>query len=129
MNIITKSTNFPLMLALNAHIEKTFGHLDKIIQNFGDDIKANVEVGRSSFHHKKGEVFFAEVNLHLGKNTLRSRAEAGDVYSAIDMVRDELRDEILKFKGKKNTLFKRGARSIGKLFRLSPLARFRKKFW
>lgn len=127
MNITIKSTNFPLTPSISDRIENSLGSLKKIVHNFGDEIETRVEVGRSSFHHKKGEVFFAEVNLRLGKNQIRSRSESTDVYSAIDMVKDELRNEILRFKEKKETMFRRGARSVGKFFRISPMARFRRK--
>jgi len=46
--------------------------------------------------------------------------------ASIDEVREELQKEILKFKGRKETLFLRGARSFKKFLRLSPLARFRR---
>jgi len=127
MHISIKSTNFSLTPAISNHIENSLGSLKKVVQSFGGEIETRVEVGRSSFHHKKGEVFFAEVNLRLGKTQLRSRSESTDVYSAIDMIKDELRNEILRFKGKKETMLRRGARSIGKFFRISPLARFKRK--
>lgn len=125
MNIIIKATNFSLTPSISDRIENSLGSLKKLVNNFGDEIETRVEVGRSSFHHKKGEVFFAEVNLRLGKNQLRSRSESIDVYSAIDIVKDELRDEILRFKEKKETMFRRGARSVGKFFRISKMARFK----
>ena len=127
MRITIKTTNFSLTPSIDSHVRNSLGTLKKIVQSFGNEIETRVEVGRSSFHHKKGDVFFAEVNLRLGKNQLRSRAESTDVYSAIDMVKDELRNEILRFKEKKETMFRRGARSVGKFFRISPLARFKRK--
>jgi ribosomal subunit interface protein len=127
MNIVIKATNFSLTPSISDRIENSLGSLKKLVDNFGNDIETRVEVGRSSFHHKKGEVFFAEANLRLGRIKLRARTESTDVYSAIDMVKDELRDEILRFKGKKETMFRRGARSVGKFFRISPMARFKKK--
>jgi ribosomal subunit interface protein len=125
MNIIIKATNFSLTQSISDRIENSLGSLKKIVSGFGDEIETRVEVGRSSFHHKKGEVFFAEVNLRLGKRQIRSRSESTDVYSAIDMVKDELRNEILRFKDKRETMFRRGARSIGKFFRISKMARFK----
>ncbi|MEK9185323.1 MAG: ribosome-associated translation inhibitor RaiA [Patescibacteria group bacterium] len=125
MHIVIKTTNFSLTPAIDSHIRNSLGMLKKIVQSFGDEIETRVEVGRTSFHHKKGDVFFAEVNLMLGKSKLRSCVESTDVYSAIDMVKDELKNEILRFKGKKETMFRRGARSVGKFFRISKSARFK----
>lgn len=127
MNIIIKATNITLSPSLENHIENSLGSLRKLVRSFGEEIETRVEVGRSTFHHKKGEVFFAEVNLKIGKRLLRSKSEAVSPQSAIDEVRDELRNEIVKFKNKKETVFRRGARSFAKLLKISPLARFRKK--
>ena len=125
MHIVIKTTNFSLTPAIDSHIRNSIGMLKKIVQSFGDEIETRVEVGRTSFHHKKGAVFFAEVNLRLGKNQIRSCAESTDVYSAVDIVKDDLRNEILRFKEKKETMFRRGARSVGKFFRISKSARFK----
>lgn len=124
MNIILKATNITLTPAVSEYVEGTLGSLDKMVQNMGEAVELRVEVGRSTFHHKKGEVFFAEANLNIGRSLLRSREEALSVQAAVDEVRDGLRNELLKFKGKKETVFRRSARSISKLFRISPLARF-----
>ena len=125
MRIILKATNITLTPAISEYVENTLGSLEKMVQNMSEVAEMRVEVGRSTFHHKKGEVFFAEANLNIGGNLLRSREEAVSVQAAVDEARDELRSELLKFKGKKETVFRRSARSISKLLRLSPLARFR----
>ena len=127
MNIIIKATNLSLTDSITQYIEDTLGSLRKMAGGLGESVETRVEVGRSTYHHKKGEIFFAEVNLRIGKNLLRAKSEALTVYSAIDDVRDELRQELYKFKGKRETIFLRGARSFSKLFRMSPLARFRKR--
>lgn len=125
LRIIIKSTNFSLTPSINEYVNSNLRPLEKFFQGI-DEVDMRVEVGRSTFHHKKGEVFFAEANINLGKRLLRAHAEAFSVQAAIDEVKDELKSEIFKFKGKKETVFRRGARSISKLLRLSPLARFRR---
>ncbi len=63
----------------------------------------------------------------IGGKLFRVESENDDLYASIDEVRDDLEEEIKKFKAKKDTIFIRGARSIKKMMRLSPLARFRDK--
>ncbi len=123
--MIVKATNINLTPSVNEYLETTLGSLDKLVQNMSEPVEMRVEVGRSTFHHKKGEVFFAEANLSIGKTLLRSKMESFSIQAAIDGARDELRNEIYKFKGKKETVFRRGARSVAKMLKLSPLARFR----
>lgn len=90
-------------------------------------IKAEIEIGRTTRHHKSGDVFRAEINLSVGGNLFRAEAVNDDLYAAVDEVRDELEQEIKKFKTRRETVFIRGARSIKKKFALSPHSRFREK--
>lgn len=126
MRISNKGIGLELTESLQTYIAEKIGGLEHFLGAADGAVDALVEVGRSTHHHRKGDVFFARVNIHIGGKTLRSEASSGDPRAAIDLVRDELHDEILKFKGKHETLFRRGARSLKKLLRLSPLARFRR---
>ncbi len=128
MNIVTKATNLILTPDLQEYLEKKLSSLSKLVKSgHSEHIETRVELGRTTLHHKKGEVFFAEVNLSIGKHLLRARQETTDIHSAIDEVKDELKTELVKFKSKRETLFLRGARSIGKNLRVTPMARFAKK--
>ena len=125
MNLIIKATNLSLTPSLKVYIEEAMAAVEKLAAGPNEEtVEARVEVGRLSYHHKKGEVFFAEVNLRIGGQVLRSRAEAFSVQAAVDEIKDELRRELNKFKGKREAVYKRGARAVSKIFRLSPLARW-----
>ena len=126
MHLDIKGIGIELTPALKTYIEGRIGGLSHFIGSDASSTSALVEVGRSTKHHRTGPVMFARVNVHLGSRTIRAEAEAQDARAALDEVREELHAEILKFKGKRETLFRRGARSLKKVLRLSPLARFRK---
>ncbi len=66
------------------------------------------------------------MNLNIPGKFFRSETRGDNLFSLIDDAKEELEDEIRKFKTKKDTMFKRGARSIKKIYNVSPLARFRK---
>ncbi|MBI4120353.1 MAG: ribosome-associated translation inhibitor RaiA [Parcubacteria group bacterium] len=124
MNLIIKATNLSLTPSLRTYVEEALASVEKLAADADQAAEARVEVGRSSHHHKKGEVFFAEVNLRIGGQVLRSRSEAWSVQAAVDEIKDDLRRELNKFKGKREAVYKRGARAVSKIFRLSPLARW-----
>lgn len=126
MKIDITGIGIELTPALKEYIEERIGGLSHIIGTEGSPATALVEVGRSTRHHEHGQVMFARVNVHLGGKIIRAEAETQDVRAAVDETRQELHNEILKFKGKRKTLFRRGARSIKKLLHLSPFARFHK---
>lgn len=127
MEIIFKSKNFFLTPSVEDYVQKKIKTLEKFLKNFNQEtIKFEVEVGRTTYHHRSGDIFRAEINLSLGGRLLRAESEQDDLFAAIDEVRDDLEQEIKKFKAKKDTIFIRGARSIKKKFGLSGLARFKK---
>ncbi len=103
MKVIIKATTLDLTPALKAYIEEKFNDLDKFLVSFQQDsIQARVDVGRSSRHHKHGDVFHVDANLDLPKEVLRAEENTDDAYAAIDAVKDKLKREIEKYKEKHN---------------------------
>src|SRR3989344_2550455 len=92
MNISIKGTNMSLTPSVKQYVD------------------AKVELERDK-HHKSGQVFRAEVMLIVGGKVMRGETRAEDVYAAIDLVIPKIKDQIGKFKDKKQTLTRRGARS------------------
>ncbi len=122
MRLIIKATNFSLTPTLHEYIHKKIGkelngllsdmlERDDAVPGGRDTVEAHVEVGKTTRHHKKGNVFRAEITLALPKKkVLRAEAEEWDVRVAIDRVRDEIYSEIRKWKEKKRTGVRSGAR-------------------
>jgi len=109
MKIIIKTTNLDLTPSLNQYIETKIGGLAKFLKH-NPLAEAFLEIAKTTKHHQKGPFFLAEVNLKLNGVDFRSEAIEKDIRVAIDQVKDELQREIKKFKGKKEALYKRGAR-------------------
>ncbi len=81
-----------LTAAISAYVEEKMGALSK----YADLIRhTDVEVGKVTAHHKNGDVFFCKAIFELvnGK-ILRIDRESGDLYKAIDKVRDHARQEL-----------------------------------
>lgn len=128
MNFIVKGKDLEITEAVQNYLQKRIDALEKYGSDSSQEaVKIEAEIGKTTRHHKSGDIFRAEINLTLGGKLFRAEAEKDDLYAAIDEVRDTLERELKKFKTKKETIFIRGARSIKKSFALSPLSRFRKK--
>jgi putative sigma-54 modulation protein len=128
MRKIIKTKDLNLTDAIEDYIEKKLASLEKFTSDFNQEsIITEIEIGRTTRHHQAGDIFRAEINLSINGKLFRVESERDDLYAAIDEVRDDLEQEIRKFKTKKETVYIRGARSLKKQFRLSPLARFRTK--
>lgn len=135
MKINIKGTNLDLTPSIYEYIERKIGELDKFVQHVGgaDDmeggtstVEAFVEVGRTSKHHQKGDVYRAEAQIRMPHvNGVRAVAKTSDLYQSIDEVKDELQRQLKQYNEKQRTMFRRGSRALKRLTRLSPLARFR----
>jgi len=88
-----------LLPDIKVYIEQKFGNLEKFLKRFsGKPIELQVEVGKPSQHHHKGEIFSAEANLILPGKEFRAVNNNYDLRVAIDWVREELARQIVKYK-------------------------------
>ena len=93
-----KGTNIDLTDAIKDAVESELSTLDALVERWGEAASADVEVGRTTHHHQKGEVFRAEVNLQIPGKLLRAEDENEDLYVAIKNVADTLQRELVKEK-------------------------------
>ncbi len=104
-----KATNMVITPAIADYIEKKFSAFDRFVGNQVDSARCDVEVGVITKHHKSGDIFKAEVNLHLSGKNLYAVSEKEDLYAAIDEVRDEIVRSLTSHKDKTIALMRRGA--------------------
>lgn len=101
MNINIKATNMDLTDPIREYAEEKVQSLVK----FFDKIKqADIDVGMKSHHHNKGKVYYAEVNLQIPGRILRVSKNSETLYKAIDKVKDHLKVELEKVKGKRDQI-------------------------
>jgi len=104
-------TNITTSPAISEYLDKRLESIAKII---GDDtsVKCDVELGRTSTHHNKGDVFKAEIHIVGGGKNLFAASEQVDLYSAIDAVRDEILQGLKADKSKKQSLGRKGGAEV-----------------
>ena len=86
--------------AIREYVEEKLGYLDELLPE-DPSIIADVEVGKTTNHHQKGDVFRCEVNLRVPGQLLRVEKTEEDLYKAIDKVKDHLARQIKDWRGKK----------------------------
>ena len=109
MEIIIKSKNLELTTDLQEFIEEKIGGLKKFINILKEDKTEKgktlseffVEVEKENKHHRKGNIFKAEARVHLPGKTLIAVSQRDDLKQAIVEIKDELQQEIKKYKLKK----------------------------
>jgi len=110
MHIKIHAPDLTLTPQIQDYIEKRARALEKFLgKQDGDAVLLDVEVRKISHRHRQGEVYRAEMNLTMPGKQLRATAEEEDLYTAVDVVKEEMERELTSSKEKERTLFRRGS--------------------
>ena len=107
MKIISKTKNLELTPSLENYINEKIGSLEKFIKNLQKEEEGKtlseifVEVEKESKHHRHGDIFRATAQVILPGKSLIAEAKGEDLLLVIVEVKDELQQEIKKYKLKK----------------------------
>ena len=112
-----KATNIVMTDAIHEYLDKRMSHLDRYIDQSDDSIIVDVEIGKTTNHHKSGDIFRAEATLH-GKNLdVRAEAEEADLYTAIDIMKDELVETVRTKKSKRLDFMRKSGQKLKNLLK------------
>src|SRR3989344_7905734 len=112
MKINIKATGIELTPAISSYVHKKISSIGKYLDKNNADVVAQVEVGKSTHHHKAGNIFRAEVHIIGGGLDLYAVSEQEDLYAAIDVVKDEIIRNAVQSKNKRQTLTRKGAQMV-----------------
>lgn len=112
MKIHIKSTNFTLTPDVSDYLQKKMDMLDRLIDQNDTSVLCDVEVGKTSKHHKSGDVFRTEINFRKDGKQFRTVAEETSILAAIDEAKDQVVSELKNYKSKQQTLLRRGGAAI-----------------
>ncbi len=93
--------------AIKFQVGKKLMGVEKLVADF-EPATARVEVGKTSRHHNKGEVFRSEINLDIRGGLLRAEAAGEDLYEAIDVAIAELRRQLVDAKERRQDRHRHG---------------------
>lgn len=94
-----KGTNMELTEAIKQYVNKRLEGVANLCEKYSP-CDVNVEVGKTSQHHNKGEVFYAEFNMTIPGETLRATSTQEDLYAAIDEAKDQLKRQLVDRKAR-----------------------------
>ncbi len=117
MKYTTKAVDIELSASAEEYISKKMAALDKIAGHFDGVVTAEVEAGRTTRHHRTGDVFRVEIMVHVKKKDLRAEAVGKTVLEAMDKAQEDMRTELERFKEKSVDSIKTGGRAIKKLIK------------
>ena len=93
-----KATKIELTDAIRDAVAKRLEGLEKKIVRFGESVRAEAEVSRTTRHHKKGEVFRAEIQISLPGKKVYAEATHEDLYAAIGDAKREAERQVIAYK-------------------------------
>jgi len=112
MQLIIKTKNLDLTNSLENLVNKKMSGLEKFLKS--KDSKVFVEIEKETKHHRKGDIFAAEVIIGAPGESLVARAHGEDLIRALVQAREQLEREIRKHKAKIVELPRRKYRKIKK---------------
>lgn len=117
MTINIKGTNMALSPEISTYLNKRLDGLEKFLPKEESDFITDVELGKSSNRHHTGDIFRAEINIHVGGKAFRAVSKGQDLYLAIDRMKDEIARELSSHKEKRLSLLRRSGQKIKNLIR------------
>ncbi|HVS80052.1 MAG TPA: ribosome-associated translation inhibitor RaiA [Candidatus Paceibacterota bacterium] len=120
MKINTKATNMELTQAINDYVAKMVEAIEKFIDLGDESAILDIEVGKTTNHHRTGDYYRAEVNLEWAGRQYYSAAEKDDLYAAIDEVKDQVVSELAKSKDKHAERIREGGKEAKEMLHKDP---------
>jgi ribosomal subunit interface protein len=111
MQLDIKAKGIELTEAIRVFVQAKMDTLDAKTKRFGDVVRSEVEVGKTTKHHKNGLVFRAEVHVRLPGKVVYAEALDKDLYKAIGAAKKEAEGQIVAYKGALDAKQKRGSRT------------------
>jgi ribosomal subunit interface protein len=94
-----KATNMEMTDAIRTFVEEKLMALEPKLERFGESVALDVEVGKTTQHHRKGDVFRCEIqSMFPGKKLIRAEKTNDDLYKAIVEAINVFEREVIRYK-------------------------------
>ena len=102
MRILLKSTLLELTDALREYARKRMEPISKVLKGFEEknECTLDMEVARTTRHHRKGDVYYIEITLPLPKKTIRIEQYGDDLRVCIDSAQKRCMLSVKEYKEK-----------------------------
>lgn len=117
MSVNIQITKMRLPKEAREHLTSKLEALRKFIDLDGDRAKVAVEVGKTTAHHQKGNIFRAEITIREGRYVFRADAEEADILTAIDKMQKIILRNLRDARKKSKEAKEKGARVAKKVIK------------
>lgn len=120
---ILKATSFVLTAGIEQTVDGIIESLEIYVDPDDTSAMAEIEVSRTTRHHRGGEIFRAEINFHSRRGNLRVESEKEDLHVALSTARDELLEALRSRKLKRIHFIRRSGLALKNMLRGLPWRR------
>lgn len=117
---IVKGTGLELTPAIDTAVEKVVEAISRYVDPTDTTALAEIEVSRTTNHHRSGDIFRAEINFRSNVGTLRVEIEKDDLYAALIAAKDELSEALRSKKAKKVDFVRRSGLKLKHMLKGLP---------
>lgn len=114
--VTLKAVNLEISPGLSSLVDQKLQTLGKLLPKDETDVSCEVEMEKLT-EHQTGRIYRVEVNLIVAGTLHRAEACEEQIEKAVDVVRDELKRELQRASGKRQSLMKRGGKMIKDMMR------------
>ena len=100
INVNIKATDIELTPQISDYLNKKIASLEKFVSENDEAAYADVEIGRTTNHHRTGNVYFTEINFKIANENMRARAEGDSLISSMDKAKDKALEVLREKKGR-----------------------------
>ena len=111
-----KTTNITLTPEISDYLSKRLAGFEKVITHDSEVALVDVEIGRTT-KHQSGDIYRAEINIHIRHKSFRAVKETDDLYTSIDAAKDQMMEELRTNKEKRISLLRRGGTRVKALIK------------
>lgn len=112
-----KTTGIELTEALSDYVDEKMAQIEKFVDPNDESVICDVEIGVTTKHHQSGEIFRAEINMHIAGGDFRAESEKEDLYVAINDAKEQIGNAIKEFRNKERGKKRRGAGMLKNLLK------------
>lgn len=117
LKINLRGNGMDLTPSIHDYVVKRVTNLGKFLSKHCEEVLVDFEVGRTVGDQRSGKIFRAGCKVSIFGKDFYSSSEQEDLYVAIDDVKEKLFREIKRSQNKDRNLWRRGARSVKKMFK------------
>lgn len=118
MDVRIRATNFELSPTINDYAEEKLMSVRHFLGADDTPARCEIELGRLVGNQRRGDVWFAEINLHDAKGQhFFAREEGESVNAAIDVVKDEILAQLRTHKQVEKGMLRRSGALLKRFLR------------